>query len=60
MRKLWESIKRDFISMLLLILIGFGFGKVYTSASILADCQVLGMTRFGATAMGCRVDNTRQ
>lgn len=60
MKNLWESLKKDFVSMLLLVIIGFGFGKVYANFTVLQDCKVLGMTRFGDTPMGCRVGEKYQ
>ena len=35
---------------------GFEFGAIYKESAIVADCKILGMTRFGQTPMGCRVD----
>ena len=34
---------------------GFFMGKIYGYDSVITDCKVLGMTRFGNVPMGCRV-----
>ena len=60
MKQLWESMKKDFWVAVILVLIGFGFGKMYANYAILEDCKVLGMTRFGDVPMGCRVGEKYQ
>ena len=60
MKQLWESMKKDFWVAVILVLIGFGFGKMYANYTILEDCKVLGMTRFGDVPMGCRVGEKYQ
>ena len=55
MKELLASIKKQIWVALVLLSIGFLAGKLYANATILADCKVLGMTRFGDIPMGCRV-----
>lgn len=55
MKALIESIKQNFWAMLFLLFVGFSIGKFYSNLTILSDCRVLGMTRFGDIPMGCRV-----
>lgn len=55
MKHIWEDVKRQIWSVLVLLAIGFCVGKLYANMTILQDCRVLGMTRFGDVPMGCRV-----
>ena len=55
MKETWEQFKKQFWVLTFMLVLGFGFGKMYANVSILSDCKVLGMTRFGDTPMGCRV-----
>ena len=55
MKQAWETAKKQIWAILVLLAIGFCIGKLYATTSILADCKVLGMTRFGDVPMGCRV-----
>ena len=55
MKEIWENFKKQFWVLTFMLVLGFGFGKMYANVSILSDCKVLGMTRFGDTPMGCRV-----
>ena len=51
----WSEVKKTVTVWLIALVIGFGLGKVYTIDSIITDCKVLGMTRFGNVPMGCRI-----
>ena len=55
MKETWEQFKKQFWVLTFMLVLGFGFGKMYANVSILSDCKVLGMTRFGDVPMGCRV-----
>jgi hypothetical protein len=55
MKEFLGEMKKAIWACVLLLLVGFYFGKVYATYSIMVDCKVLGMTRFGDTPMGCRV-----
>ena len=58
MKEIWEQFKKQFWVLMFMLVLGFGFGKMYASVTILSDCKVLGMTRFGDVPMGCRVGET--
>ena len=58
MKETWEQLKKQFWVLTFMLVLGFGFGKMYASVTILSDCKVLGMTRFGDVPMGCRVGDT--
>ena len=60
MKETWEQFKKQFWVLTFMLVLGFGFGKMYASITILSDCKVLGMTRFGMTPMGCRVGDKYQ
>ena len=60
MKDIFENIKKAIWASILLVVVGFYFGKVYATYGIMADCKVLGMTRFGDTPMGCRVGERAQ
>ena len=60
MKQAWESAKKNIWAILVLLSIGFCVGKLYATTSIVADCRVLGMTRFGDVPMGCRVGEKSQ
>ena len=55
MKEFLGEMKKAIWVSILLVVIGFYFGKVYATYSIMADCRILGMTRFGDIPMGCRV-----
>lgn len=55
MKDLWDNFKKQIWAAIVLLFVGFCIGKLYATTSILADCRVLGMTRFGDVPMGCRV-----
>ena len=55
MKEFLSEMKKAIWVSILLVVIGFYFGKVYATYSIMADCRILGMTRFGDIPMGCRV-----
>lgn len=59
-----KDIKRPWINMnpkrmlagtFICLVIGFGFGKVYTWDSIIIDCKVLGAFRISSTAFQCKM-----
>ena len=60
MKQAWETAKKQIWAILVLLVIGFCIGKLYATTSIMADCRVLGMTRFGDVPMGCRVGEKYQ
>ena len=60
MKDIWENFKNQFWGLMFMLVLGFGFGKMYANVSILSDCKVLGMTRFGDVPMGCRVGEKTQ
>ena len=60
MKDIFENIKKAIWASILLVVVGFYFGKVYATYTIMVDCKVLGMTRFGDTPMGCRVGEKYQ
>ena len=60
MKDIFENVKKAVWASILLVVVGFYFGKVYATYSIMADCKILGMTRFGDTPMGCRVGETHK
>ena len=55
MKDIFENMKKAIWASILLVVVGFYFGKVYANYNIMVDCKILGMTRFGDTPMGCRV-----
>ena len=55
MKEFLGEMKKAIWASIILVVVGFYFGKVYASYSIMADCRILGMTRFGDIPMGCRV-----
>ena len=59
-----KDVKRPWINMnpkrmlagtFICLVIGFGFGKVYTWDSIIIDCKVLGAFRISSTAFQCKM-----
>ena len=55
MKEFLGEMKKAIWASIILVVVGFYFGKVYATYSIMADCRILGMTRFGDIPMGCRV-----
>ena len=55
MKEFLGEMKKAIWASIILVVVGFYFGKVYATYSIMADCKILGMTRFGDIPMGCRV-----
>lgn len=53
-KEAFADMKKGFVTSLLLVLLGFMLGKVYTYDTIATDCNVLGMFRIHKTAFGCR------
>ena len=60
MKEIWDNFKKQFWVLMFMLVLGLGFGKMYANVSILSDCKVLGMTRFGDVPMGCRVGEKAQ
>lgn len=60
MKQWLEESKKLIMWLFLAALFGYCVGKFYTIDSIITDCKVLGMTRFGSTPMGCRVGEKYQ
>lgn len=55
MKDLWKRLEDVFWVLISGLVCGFIFGKVMTYDTILTDCKVLGMTRYGNVPVGCRV-----
>ena len=60
MEKVWNDVKRYAAIWCIAMVLGFFMGKLYSSDSVITDCKVLGMTRFGDVPMGCRVGEKYQ
>lgn len=60
MKAIWESLRKHVGLWCIALLLGFIMGKSYTQSTIITDCKVLGMTRFGDVPMGCRVGEKSQ
>ena len=60
MKQIWEGMKKSIWASIILVIIGFCLGKMYSNYAIQQDCKVLGMTRFGDVPMGCRVGEKYQ
>ena len=60
MKDIWFDVKRYLSIWCVAVVIGFVIGKVTTWDTIITDCKVLGMTRYGNVPMGCRVGEKYQ
>ena len=55
MKEIWDKVKFYAGAWVVALVIGFFLGKSYGYQTLIADCKVLGMTRFGDVPMGCRI-----
>ena len=55
MKEFLENAKKNAITWFVMLLIGFGIGKLFTYDNIIADCEVLGMFRIGEYGAQCRI-----
>jgi hypothetical protein len=55
MKELLDTAKKNAITWLVMLSIGFGMGKLVTYNNIVADCEVLGMFRIGDYGAQCRI-----
>jgi hypothetical protein len=53
MKEILSNAKKNFISWLVMFVVGFGIGKAITYSNIVADCEVLGMFRVGDYGAHC-------
>ena len=60
MKDLWKKFEDIFWALIGGIILGFVIGKGIAYDSVITDCKVLGMTRFGDVPMGCRVGEKYQ
>ena len=51
----WTEAKKQFMWMTIAMAVGFGFGKIYTWDTLIADCKVLGVFRIANTAFQCKM-----
>lgn len=58
MKPISEKIKKGMLATIVILLVGFSIGYFYTWNTVLLDCKVLGMTRYGSTPVGCRIGAT--
>lgn len=59
LESVWDDIKQNFVKFIIMIIIGFGYGKMFAYASIVSDCQVLGAFRVNNVAIMCKVSEVR-
>jgi hypothetical protein len=57
MKEVVEHAKKNFITWLVMFVVGFGLGRLITYNNIVADCEVLGMFRIGDYGAQCRISN---
>jgi hypothetical protein len=55
MKRHWIRFKSQFWALLLVLLMGFLLGKVYTWEAIINDCKVLNGFRIAKTAFTCKM-----
>jgi hypothetical protein len=55
MKELLDHTKKNFITWLVMFVVGFGLGRLITYNNIIADCEVLGMFRVGEYGAHCRI-----
>lgn len=55
MKEILDHAKKNFITWLLMFVVGFGMGKILTYENIVADCEVLGMFRIGGYGAQCHI-----
>ena len=56
MKEFWLELKKSVWVSIVLIVIGFCGGKIYTYDSIIADCKIVGAFRVLNTAFACRIN----
>ena len=57
--EVWQEMKRNFVMYMVMLVIGYGYGKMFAYSSVLADCRVMGMFRLNDIAVSCRTSETR-
>lgn len=55
MKAFLAKVKQMYMTALVVFGLGLAAGQASAYASILTDCKVLGMFRFGFTPVGCQV-----
>lgn len=55
MKELWQEMKKQFWPMIVVLVVGFCLGKIYTWDTIITDCKVLGTFRIANTAFACKI-----
>jgi hypothetical protein len=59
MKRFWselkDEVKRTAWMYLLMLIVGYGFGKSFTYESLIYDCKVMGMFRIADVAFDCRM-----
>lgn len=55
MKEILANAKKNFITWLVMFVVGFGLGKTITYSNIVADCEILGMFRVGNYGAHCYV-----
>lgn len=55
MKEILANAKKNFITWLVMFVVGFGLGKAITYNNIVADCEILGMFRVGNYGAHCYV-----
>lgn len=51
----WDEAKKQFMWIMVAILVGFCLGKIYTWDTLITDCKVLGVFRIANTAFQCKM-----
>lgn len=55
MKEILDHAKKNFITWLVMFVVGFGLGRTITYINIVADCEVLGMFRVGDHGAQCYI-----
>jgi hypothetical protein len=57
MKEILDLARKNFITWLIMFVVGFGLGRAITYNNIVADCEVLGMFRVGEYGAQCRISD---
>jgi|LakMenE18May11ns_1017448.scaffolds.fasta_scaffold8205997_2 hypothetical protein len=57
MKEILDLTRKNFITWLIMFVVGFGLGRAITYNNIVADCEVLGMFRVGDYGAQCRISD---
>jgi hypothetical protein len=57
MKEILDLARKNFITWLIMFVVGFGLGRAITYNNIVADCEVLGMFRVGDYGAQCRISD---